>query len=182
MRKSISRQAKRLVKEERAVALTEFALVAPLLFLVLFGMIDFGKGINYWIDQTHLASEGARLVVVSGGSTTVPGNCPNGAAPTTGATYLQTLANYIQCQTNTKELLKGGTASVPTKTSVCFRFPTGGAVGQPVDVKVTATYNWLPFIGNNIGITQTPIAGQATERLESKWPGSYVTNQWYCSS
>jgi Flp pilus assembly protein TadG len=182
MLKSISRQVRRLVEEERAVALTEFALVAPLLFLVLFGMIDFGKGINYWIDETHLASEGARIVVVSGGSSTVPGNCASGAAPATGTTYLQTLANYVQCQADTKELLTGGSSSVPTKASVCIRFPLGKSVGQPVDVKVTANYDWLPFIGNNIGLTQTPIAGQATERLESQWPSTYVTNQWYCSS
>ena len=42
----------------------EFALVLPLLLLILIGMLDFGKIFNYWIDETHLANEGARYAVV----------------------------------------------------------------------------------------------------------------------
>src|SRR5919108_6373389 len=60
-------------REERGVALTEMALVLPLLLLLILAMVDFGKAINYWIDNTHLANEGARLAVVNnnpGGSTT----------------------------------------------------------------------------------------------------------------
>src|SRR5437763_10436280 len=58
--------------DERGVAVTELALVLPLLLLLILGMIDFGKAINYWIDNTHLANEGARLAVVNsnpGGTT-----------------------------------------------------------------------------------------------------------------
>ena len=49
----------RLSHEERGVALVEFALVAPILLVLLFGMLDFGRVFNYWIDATHLANEGA---------------------------------------------------------------------------------------------------------------------------
>src|SRR5207253_9556854 len=51
--------------DERGVALIEFALVLPLLLLILFGMIDFGKAFNYWNDETHLANEAARYAVVN---------------------------------------------------------------------------------------------------------------------
>ena len=44
----------RLSHEERGVALVEFALVAPILLVLLFGMLDFGRVFNYWIDATHL--------------------------------------------------------------------------------------------------------------------------------
>src|SRR5436305_7136972 len=67
------RRALRRCRDERGVALTEMALVLPLLLLLILAMIDFGKAINYWIDDTHLANEGARLVVVNnnpGGATT----------------------------------------------------------------------------------------------------------------
>ena len=50
---------------EAGVALVEFALVLPLLLLLLFGMLDFGKAFNYWIDETHLANEGARWAGVN---------------------------------------------------------------------------------------------------------------------
>ena len=38
-------------RDERGTALVEFALIAPLLFLLLFGIIDFGRALNY----PHLA-------------------------------------------------------------------------------------------------------------------------------
>src|SRR5919201_6035109 len=53
------------VWDERGVALVEFALVVPLVLLLILGMIDFGKAINYWIDETHLANEGARWAAVN---------------------------------------------------------------------------------------------------------------------
>src|SRR5438105_15110211 len=59
------RQVLRLCRDERGVALTEMALVLPVLLLLILGMIDFGKAINYWIDDTHLANQGARLAVVN---------------------------------------------------------------------------------------------------------------------
>ena len=46
-------------------ALVEFALVLPLLLLVVIGIFEFGKAINYWIDQNQIASEGARWVAVN---------------------------------------------------------------------------------------------------------------------
>jgi Flp pilus assembly protein TadG len=50
---------------ESGVALVEFALVLPLLLVLLLGVLDFGKGFNYWIDETHLANEAARFAVVN---------------------------------------------------------------------------------------------------------------------
>ena len=43
----------------------EFALVLPLLLLLVFGMLDFGKAYNYWNDATHLTAEGARYAAVN---------------------------------------------------------------------------------------------------------------------
>ena len=48
-------------RDESGAALVEFALVLPLLLLLLFGLLDFGKAFNYWIDETHLANAGARF-------------------------------------------------------------------------------------------------------------------------
>src|SRR3954466_13202404 len=51
--------------DERGAALVEFVLVLPLVLLLLFGMVDFGKAFNYWNDETHLANEAARYAVVN---------------------------------------------------------------------------------------------------------------------
>jgi Flp pilus assembly protein TadG len=42
----------------------EFALVFPLLVMILFGIFQFGIAYNNWIALTHAAREGARLASV----------------------------------------------------------------------------------------------------------------------
>jgi hypothetical protein len=128
--------------------MVEFALVTPILFLVLFGMLDFGKAFNYWIDQTHLANEGARWAVVD--------KNPGGG----------TLQEYVRQQANTPELRDGG-PSVSGPLQICISFPNGAEVGDPVHVTASATYNWLPFLGSRLGLTQTTLTGSATMRLEA---------------
>jgi Flp pilus assembly protein TadG len=135
---------------ESGAALVEFALVLPLLLILLFGMLDFGKAFNYWIDETHLANEGARWAVVN-------------RNPGSGS-----LQQYIQQQADTPELRNGGTSSVATPVQVCISFPNGTAeVGDPVHVTASVTYNWLPFLGSRVGIAQTTITGSSTMRLEA---------------
>jgi len=135
---------------EEGVALVEFALVLPILALLLFAMIDFGKAFNYWIDETHLANEGARWAVVD--------RNPGGGS----------LQQYLVDQATTDELRNGGTASIANPAEVCISFPNGTSnVGDPVLVTVSATYNWLPIIGNRIGVTQTTISGSSHMRLEA---------------
>jgi Flp pilus assembly protein TadG len=143
------------LRDESGVALVEFALVLPLLLLLLFGMLDFGKAFNYWIDETHLANETARWAVVN--------NNPGSG----------TLQAWALSQADTAELQNGGTSSVPTKAQVCISFPTNsqtgtsGLVGDPVTVTVSVGYNWLPFVGNRISSTSVTVVGDATMRLEA---------------
>jgi len=143
------------LNSESGVALTEFALVLPVLLVLLLGMIDFGKAFNYWIDETHLANEAARWAAVD-------------KNPGTG-----TLQGYIQQQATTEELRSGGTASVPSAAQVCISFPSGTArVGDPVKVTVTTTYNWLPFLSDKLSAASTTISGAAVMRLEAV-PSNY---------
>jgi Flp pilus assembly protein TadG len=143
---------RRQARSEDGVALVEFALILPVLALMLFGMLDFGKAFNYWIDETHLANEGARWAVV------------NKNPASSG-----TLQAYIRQQATTAELRNGGTNSLPTPVRVCIEFPNGTSdVGDPVKVTLTATYRWLGLITSETGLTETTITGSATMRLEAK--------------
>ena len=49
---------------ERGQALVEFALIAPLFLLIVVGIIQFGIGLNYWLDLNRIANQGARWAVV----------------------------------------------------------------------------------------------------------------------
>lgn len=142
--------ALRVLREERGAAMVEMALVLPLLVLLVVGMLEFGRAINYWLDVNHLASEGARIESV--------GN-PTGLD----------LSSYLTSQATTPELRNGGTSSVsnPLQVSVCV----GGAghVGDPVTVKVSTSYHWLPLptLFGDPAWADASIAGTATMRLEA---------------
>lgn len=68
-------------RSERSQSMVEFALVAPILFLMLFGVLDLGRALYYYITIQQAASEGGRVAVrASLGYQDFHGNVPG--APT----------------------------------------------------------------------------------------------------
>jgi Flp pilus assembly protein TadG len=61
----VSRPGNRIRSRDRGAAAVEMALVTPLLLLVLFGIIDFGRMLNCQINLTEAAREGARAAAVA---------------------------------------------------------------------------------------------------------------------
>lgn len=53
-------------RKDAGASLVEFALVAPLLILLLFGMIEFGWAMAQQVDIRHKAREALRVAVVDG--------------------------------------------------------------------------------------------------------------------
>jgi hypothetical protein len=85
-----------------------------------------------------------------------------------------TLQQYIASKANTDELKNGGTSSISDPLGVCIGFPNATSnVGDPVEVRVSTTYKWLPIIGDEISILQTTISGKATMRIEAR-PVNYA--------
>ena len=56
---------------DRGAAAVEFALLLPLLLLLIFGIIDFGRALNAQITLTQAAREGARLDAIGQPSASV---------------------------------------------------------------------------------------------------------------
>ena len=158
----------RNVKDSRGTALAELALVLPLLLLLIMGTLDFGKAFNEWIDETHLANEGARLAAVG----YLADGCTSAANPNT------CIAQQIQEEASIPELKNGRTltpyAAAQGKARVCISYPTNpattthGLVGDPVQVTVATTYHWLNYFVRTIPFPATPIVGKATMRLERR--------------
>jgi Flp pilus assembly protein TadG len=61
MRRRTSRDTPR----DRGAVAIEFALLLPVLLLLLFGIIDFGRALNASITLTQAAREGARFAAVA---------------------------------------------------------------------------------------------------------------------
>lgn len=51
------------LRSQRSQALIEFALVSPVLLLLLFGVVDIGRAVFYYDTLIHAVREGARVAV-----------------------------------------------------------------------------------------------------------------------
>lgn len=149
------------IRDEDGQALVEFALVLPVLVLILFSVLHFGKAFNYWNDATHLTAEGARFAAVN--------RKPD---PTNAASLQQQIKNQV----DTPEL-KNGTGPVTQGAQVCVDFPNGTSNGgDPVRVTMTFKYAWIPLIRdgvgkpllkNGIGVPDTTVTSTTVMRLEA---------------
>jgi len=54
-----------IMKNEKGASAVEFALILPILVILVFGIIEFGIAYNNYISITHAAREGARLAAVN---------------------------------------------------------------------------------------------------------------------
>jgi Flp pilus assembly protein TadG len=149
-----------LPADESGVALVEFALVLPLVLILLLGIIDVGKAVNYWNDETHLANEAARYVAVNKSPD------PNWAANPTTANYKVNTA--VKNQADTGELRSGGTQSISSPgANICIYFPAGTHnVNDPVKVVVTAQYNWLAYLVGRALPAHSTLTATSTMRIE----------------
>jgi Flp pilus assembly protein TadG len=145
----------RVRSEERGQGVIEFAMVLPLLAILVFVLIDFGKALYYYIDLTHVANEGARIAAVS--AATMPG----GAA---------TLSDYLCGQlgdSSKSELRKGSSGVEKAKVTIAYDKNGDGTnktnTGDPVTVEVKTNYHWLPWTH----LAALSVGGSATMRIEN---------------
>jgi hypothetical protein len=131
---------------EDGQATVELAFVLPVLLVILLGLLDFGRALNYWNDANQLAGEGARYAAVN--------RIPAGSA---------TLKGYLAGQAM-PELRNGSTNVQPVQ--VCIELPAGASVGSPVHVSLQSRLSLIPFLGDKLGIGSVAIKGDATNRLE----------------
>src|SRR6266699_3358154 len=96
------------VPRDRGAAAVEFAIMLPLLLLLVFGIIDFGRALNAQVTITQAAREGASLAALNhpnvasrtqaaatgltGVGVTVVSACPAGSGPTANADVKVTYA------------------------------------------------------------------------------------------
>jgi Flp pilus assembly protein TadG len=122
------------------VAAVEFALVAPLLFLLVFGMIEFGRMLMVQQIITNGSREGARLAVLDG---------------ITGTDVVAAVDNYLANAGISGANVDPGSAG-------------SAGYGEPVAVTVTIPFNqvsWLPapmFIGGDTVLSATSVMRRET--------------------
>lgn len=144
------------LRREEGTALIEFALVLPVLMLIVMGILYFGRYESYANDEQQLASSAARWASIN-------------ANP--GSSSGLTLQQYVVQQAS-PELTH--TSNDVTAIKVYIYYPSGstGQVGQPVRACVTNTLNFIPVLG----LASSTMVQTATMSVEQAQSGS--SNPW----
>jgi Flp pilus assembly protein TadG len=125
-------------RNERGQTLVEFALVLPILSLLLLGVIQFGIAFNHYITLTDAVRAGARKGAVGRNL-----QDPQGAV--------------VQAVRNAATDLKPSDLQITVNSSFT----------QGSDVTVTATYPYeIKLLGFGVTITSGRLSSSTTERVE----------------
>jgi hypothetical protein len=99
----VKEKAVSYTRSQRSQGLTEFAIIAPIILLLTFGIIDFGRALYLYITLQQAANEGARVAVRASyfidpnGNTHTWPNDTDVANAVQGHAVIMNLANYPAC-------------------------------------------------------------------------------------
>lgn len=137
---------RKFARDERGQAVTEFAVILPVLLLVLFAIFQFGIIFNNYIQVTAAAREGARKGAVN----RTAGNCAAVVALATSAA--KSAAPGLTWTTS---------GAGVTATDTC----TSNSLAQGSDFTITATYPWKVSIIGQV-VAQGSLTSATTMRVE----------------
>jgi Flp pilus assembly protein TadG len=104
-------------------ALIEFALILPLLFLLVVNVVNFGGLFSAWVTVTHATRSAAQLAAT--GSAYLGYGAPNGMAKTA------TNANILKLLTDCTTVPHGDMCSLPNRPSITVTVCTNDSSGTP---------------------------------------------------
>lgn len=141
-------------RQEHGQALVEFALVAPILFLVLFSIVEFGRFIYYANVLNDATREGTRYAIVHGSAATcksgpLPGGPPqpvNSCDPPPGQRVIDTVRRFavgVIPDGDFHIFVCWGTPDPANPGSAEFCNQTNNGRGQPVRVSLDYQFKTL---------------------------------------
>jgi Flp pilus assembly protein TadG len=147
----------RLAREERGVELVEFAIVAWVLMIVLFGLIRFGVALYSYHFTTYAAQEGSRFAMVRGASWSEHEAVGCGTSSTNFTMVYDCTALASDIQNYVQSLVTGGinVNDLSANTTWPGNTPSGTAgscattpndQGCLVKVTVNYTFNFIPYL------------------------------------
>jgi hypothetical protein len=153
----------------RGQALTEFALVAPLLFFILLSIIEFGRA-SYAVQVLdNAAREGARYAIVHGsnaqcvGGKGPAGPMPNGVSPPacwdpSGATVVAVVRTFAVGVGHSTDL----TVAVKwCQTVACPGSYGDGDNGRGSTVRVSVAYTFQPVLASLVPLPSFSLQGDS---------------------
>ncbi len=136
----------KFTRDERGQAVTEFAVILPVLLLVLFAIFQFGIIFNNYIQVTAAAREGARKGAVN----RTAGNCAT----------VEALA-ISSAKAAAPGLTWTSSGAGVTATDTC----TSNALAQGSNFTITATYPWSVSLLGQV-VASGNLSSSTTMRVE----------------
>jgi Flp pilus assembly protein TadG len=130
-------------RNRQGAAVVEFAIVAPVFFLLVFGMIEYGRMVMVQQVITNASREGARVGVLDGSTTSSVTTAVN---------------NYLTAA-------KVSTAS--TTTTVSPNPPSSAGYGGAVTVTVAIPFNAVSWLPAPLYLGGKTLSATATMRREA---------------
>ncbi len=138
-------------RRERAVTLVEFALVSPVVFLLVLGLVLCGIVATNYVQLTNAVRDGARAAGICGGSSRASGTAlPNGTACTSAnlTAYIQARLQAVPAPvTFTVNVLLNGVSQGTDDLDLCSR-------GETIEVSANFPQPlYIPLIGTLLSNT-----------------------------
>ena len=135
--RSLCRAApRRILRAARGQGLVEFALVMPILMILVFGIIDFGMGLRSYISLTNATREGARFAAVGNPAGAYPADCNGSTTNSVVGRVCVTIEGLRLADLET----------------VTVEYPDGEAPGNSVVVSADYTYNYITPLGRLVDV------------------------------
>lgn len=135
----------RMAASSEGVALVEFAIVVPILLLLLVGILDTGRAVNAYVTISNASREGARYAALN------PTAAPAAIRSSAVLPHAQQLdAGGIAVSVTYSGSVTSTACPVPTTTAP----PAGSPAPTTIPVRVDVTYPWSAatfFIGQFFG-------------------------------
>jgi len=128
-------------RNRRGAAVVEFALVAPVFFVMVLGMIEYGRLVMVQQILTNSSREGCRVAVLDGATTS--------QVTTQVSTYLSNAS------------INGATVTVNPSP------PSSAGYGAPVTVTVTISFNQVSWLPTPIFLNGRTLTARTAMRRES---------------
>jgi Flp pilus assembly protein TadG len=136
------------LRSRKGSEVVEFALVLPVLLIIVFGILDFGLAIYDKAVITNASREGARAGIVY-------------RYPTPTEAQLETIVRNVVNAYCSTHLVTFSGSHTPTIT-----FPqTPAGSGTPIEVRINYQYNYLA-ISNFLGLSPLNLTSSTVMRME----------------
>jgi Flp pilus assembly protein TadG len=130
-------------RKRLGAAAVEFALVAPLFFLLVFGMVEFGRMVMIQQVITNACREGARKAVLDG---------------STASNIKSSVVTYMS---------NGGVTISTSNVTINPTDPASATGGTPVTVTVSVPFSQVSWLPSPMFLGGKQMTGSAVMRRES---------------